>query len=465
VTANTAQLLEGDRARGIAGVVGALIFAAALLLPFTGLGGIAALGEMKGSASTYVLVLALPLYFAFCFRFSAVPQALLALIVLFWGWIAVSAVANFDLMSWAEHGGRSGREKFLTSILVLGFGTATSIMAAQMLASAGALNRLFLVPLAVGVMIAGALAVPELLSWTSAAGVKLYNATTGLFQTESEVSWRIPGRLSSVSFEAPDLSYYSAMVLPWLLLGYRLARIDRWKGGRLLFAVTLCTAIGLLILSNSRTGVLMAGVVVGCEFAYWVFLRNRVIPGALFAACFFVVTAIVIFYWLSAMSEAPPDDVSTMSRLGVALAQFSLGADHLLFGVGWGQYGFHADPYLPAWAWESFEIRWWFDQQVMTPPSFSVPGRLAAELGVIGFAVWYGFWLWIIARSAKAASLLPAQSVGIYVNGAILASAASLLVGGVSTDCFRRPETWLLIGIMVAHVRRNQRRPRRPEAG
>lgn len=435
-------------------VVGALTWVAVLLLPFTGLGGLGALGEMKGSASTYVLLLALPLFFGFRFRLAAMPPTLVLFLATFWSWIAVSAAGNLDAMSWAQHGDRSGYGKLFTSILVLGFGTAVSILAAQMLGTAAALNRLFLIPLALGVIVAGGFSVPELMSWATPSAVWLYNVTTGLFQTESEFSWRTMGRLSSVSFEAPDLSYYSAIALPWLALGYRLGRIDSKFYRQMLFAVAFVTTVCLLVLSNSRTGMVMGVAWLASEAVFWTVMRYRAVPPTLLTAAFFGGACIAVFLWLSAMREAPPDDISTISRLAIALAQFSLAADNPVFGVGWGQYGFHAVPYLPSWAWESFEIGWWFEQQLMMPPSFSVPGRLAAELGVLGFLIWYGFWGWGMTRSAAAAAALPARSAEIFIAAAILGNAWCIVLGGVSTDCFRRPETWLLMGITAAHVLR-----------
>lgn len=455
----TAESTASPAASNIGALVGVLIGLAVVMLPFTGIGGIEALGEMKGSASTYVLVLALPLFFAFRFRLFATPPALLLFLLVLWGWIAVSALANLGPMGWVEHGGRGGYSKFLTSILVLGFGAATSILAAQMLSSASTLNRWFLVPLALGVLVAGGFAVPELMSWASPAGQALYDVTTGLFQAETDFSWRLPGRLSSVSFEAPDLSYYSAIVLPWLALGYRLARTDGRGWGRLLFAFALVVGIGLLFLSNSRTGLVMGGTWLAAEAVYWTVMRYRIVPALLITAGFFSCAAVAVYFWLNAMREAPPDDISTMSRLAIALAQFSLAADNPVFGVGWGQYGFHAIQYLPSWAWESFEIQWWFEQQLMMPPSFSVPGRVAAELGVPGFLIWYGFWAWVTTRAAQAAGTLPARSADLFIAAAILGSAWSIVLGGVSNDCFRRPETWLLIGISAAHLMRVRSRP------
>lgn len=447
-------------ASGINAVVLALLWVAMLVLPFTGLGGIGALGELKGSASTYVLLAAIPVFFLFSFRPGAVPPGLGVFIGVLLGWIAISAVANLETMMWSEHSGRSGINKLITSLMVLGFGLAVSILGAQVLDSAERIYRYFLIPLAISVLIAGAFAVPELLSWISDAALPLYQATTGLFQTEAEGVWRGAGRLASVSFEAPDLSYYSAFVLPWLVLGWRLVRFHSpSRGGLVLFALAFVTALALLFLSNSRTGMVMLAGWVMAEIGYWTVMRYRLLPGVLVAAGFFGCAAIGVYMWLDAASQNPPYDVSTISRLATVLAQFGLAGEHPVFGVGWGQYGFQAMPHLPSWAWESFEIQWWFERETMVPPAFSVPGRLAAELGIPGFLIWYGFWAWAMARCASLASRLPARSAALYVNAAILGNVCSIVVGGVSSDCFRRPETWLVIGITAAFLAQHRRQP------
>ncbi len=438
---------------GIRSLVAGLLWFAILVLPFTGLGGIGAMGEMKGSASTYVLLLAMPLFFAACFRLDAVPKALWVFIPLLLTWIAISATANLGAIMWAEHGGRGGINKLITSLMVLGFGLSLTLLGAQFLDRPARLYRYFLVPLALSVLIAGLFAVPELLSWISDAALPLYKATTGLFQTEEEGVWRGVGRLASVSFEAPDLSYYSAFVLPWLVLGFRLARVQSSSRiGRLLFAIAFVTALALLVLSNSRTGMVMLAGWIAAELAYWTVMRHRMLPAPFIAAAFFAIAVIAVYFWLEAAAQAPPFDISTISRLSTVLAQFGLAADHPVFGVGWGQYGFQALPYLPSWAWESFEIIWWFERETMMPPAFSVPGRLAAEIGVPGLLIWYGFWAWVMTRSASLASRLPSGSAALYINAAIIGSTCCVVVGGVSSDCFRRPETWLVMGATAAFL-------------
>ena len=71
-----------------------------------------------------------------------------------------------------------------------------------------------------------------------------------------------------------------------------------------------------------------------------------------------------------------------------------------------------------------------------------------------GLVIWYGFWMMAIIRIARAAPRLPRNSPLNFLNAALLGSIFSLILGGMSNDPFRRPETWILIAITALHAGR-----------
>jgi O-antigen ligase len=278
---------------------------------------------------------------------------------------------------------------------------------------------------------------------------------------------RSPGRLISLAFEAPDMSYFTGFACPWLLLAYRLkvSASPAW-GVRAVAAVPLALCLIMLALTNSRTGVLMLAGLVAAESIFWFSLRFLRLRAVALVLMLVLLAVVAVIPWMLLRSGPPPtaDDVSTTSRLALLGAQVAMFVHNPFFGVGLGQFGFHAVPLLPAWAWDSYEIVDWFEKLGELPPSFNVFGRLGAELGLVGLAIWYGCWGWALARVVQAAPQLPARSPLLYLNAALFANAVSLTLGGIGNDAFRRPETWVVIAITVLHAGRTHERVERPAA-
>jgi O-antigen ligase len=443
-----------------------LMWLAVALLPVTGLPGLGALGELKGSASTYVLLLAIPVALATVpLAQIAVPRPLLVFLTCLMAWLAVTTAVNYDAIAVSWHHGRSGLSKLIASSIVLGFGLAVTALSLAVFRSAEDVERLFARPLCVAVLACAVFAVPELWSWVSPTGEAVYRLTTGLLHTGDETHWRVAGRLVSLAFEAPDLSYFCGFACPWLLLAWRLSarnQIDR--RGPLFAVLPLLLCIVIMALSASRTGVLMLAGLIGVELVYWIGLRRWRLPPLPVAGAIAVVLTIAITLWLTRdfhRLTADSADVSTVSRLALLLAQLAVFAENPVFGVGFGQFGFHVVPHLPSWAWESFEIRDWFEKIGELPPSFNVAARVGAELGAPGLVIWYGFWLWAMWRIARAAPHQRPGSMSLYLDVALLANAACLMLGGISSDAFRRPETWIVIAITALHAGRTDASPAR----
>jgi hypothetical protein len=442
------------RTAGVASRIAMLLYALAVVaLPITGLTGVEALGELKGVASVYILLLA-ALAFGVSTPLSAVevPRVIVTFFAILVAWIGLDAALNYELIATATLQDRSGGMKFATSAMVVAFGMMVTLLSAHLLRGPDGLRALFLRPLSIGVLICAVFAVPELLTWISPAGTPIYNATTALFHTLDSEQGRQIGRLTSIAFEAPDLAYYSSLTIPWLLLSLRLALLKPWQRGRALAVVTFLSGLALAVLSNSRTGFLMLAAIAGSEIAFWIGLRRLRLPATVFATLFAACLlgySVLVAQQLPAVgaSAAASEDVSTITRSALFSAQLSIFADHPALGVGLGQYGFYTPDVLPPWAWSSYEIERFFETRGELPPSFNVFGRIGSELGIPGLVIWFGFWVALVHRIASVAAFLPRHSFALHVNLAVLSSTVCFLVGGISTDAFRRPETWILVAI------------------
>jgi O-antigen ligase len=443
-------------------VLDRLIRLSVALLPVTGLAGIGVFGELKGSASVYVLVIAITVALVtLAPRDVALPRLLFYFVAVLLVWLVVTAAVNFEGIFTSDFHGRGGINKFITSSTVLVLGTAIAIVCVEPFRQVGDVERRFVNPLVVAVLACAVFAVPEILAWFSSAGELIYRISTGLFHTADNEEGRVAGRLISLAFEAPDLSYFCGFACPWMLMAYRLRTAQRRSPtAHVLGATPLLLGLILLLLSNSRTGLLMLAGLVFAEMIYWIGLRRLRLGAVALVAAIPVFVAVVLVPWfaLHAVDTAlDAGDVSTTSRLALFSAQTSIFANSPLFGVGFGQFGFHAGAVLPAWAWDSYEVVNWFELFDDLPPTFNAAGRLAAELGAPGLIVWYGFWFLATVRIVRAGSELPRGSSLNVLNAALLGSIFSLVLGGMSNDPFRRPETWMLVAITALHAGRTSK--------
>lgn len=435
-----------------------LIWFAVLLLPITGLSGIGAFGELKGSATVYVLTAAILVAITTQFSRIEIPRPLFIFATCLLIWLLVSAAVNFEGIMTSDFHGRGGFNKFATSSVVLIFGITTAIVCTASFKRASDVERLFVNPLVAALVACAIFAVPEILSWFSSAGELLYKISTGLLHTAEHEKGRVTGRLISLAFEAPDLSYFCGFACPWALFAYRVrARNRSLLNAPILAAMPLLLALGMLLLSNSRTGLLMFGGLIFAELVYWGLMRGMRLGVLALVAVIPVFAAVLLVPWFALNhvdATLAADDVSTTSRLALFSAQLSIFAHNPIFGVGFGQFGFHAYPVLPSWAWDSYEVINWFETFDDLPPTFNVAGRLGAELGAPGLLIWYGFWAVAIVRIAQGALRQRRDSSLNFLNVALLGSIFSLILGGMSNDPFRRPETWILMAIAALHAGR-----------
>jgi len=203
----------------------------------------------------------------------------------------------------------------------------------------------------------------------------------------------------------------------------------------------------------------MLGGLIFAELIYWIGLRalhlGRIVLLAIVPAV--AATALVPWFALGNIANAINDgDVSTISRLALFSAQLSIFKTIRYLALDSGNSA--STPVLFCrHGLESYEVVKWFETVGDLPPTFNVPGRLAAELAIPGLLIWFGFWFWAIVRITRSADQLPRRSSLNYLNAALLGSIISLLVGGTSNDAFRRPETWVLIAIVSLHAGRTEK--------
>ncbi len=442
---------------------------AILLLPFSGIAPLLPIGELKNEASAYVFLILLGLA---CFQSGKIvrqvrrlPMPFMFFFAAFMAVVALSAATNITSISDDVFRDRTAYEKFLTSTLTIMFGFLIAALTAYVASTNVATDLIR--PLFLSTAICAAVAALEMASWVSADFDRIIYEPLSAVVHSGSGFLNYPERLRSVSAEASFFAIFQSFALPWLIAGYRLGL--RPRSGYLLLIVA---AIAMLVLAQSRTGyILLAGVLL-----LELLVRRRSLSAARGpSARFFFVTPMIVVAVAAAIylltinfSEVFREvisgaNISNISRLASIQTALKIFFANPIFGVGLGQYAFHAAQVLPSWAYESYEIVNWFgDYGATWPPVYALHARLAAELGVLGLAAWYGFWIYVFVQVLK--TVWTGRRANPVLGVAILQCIAVVLLSGLAFDSFRSFPIWITLGaasVFLAHARSKAGIPQR----
>ena len=131
-----------------------------------------------------------------------------------------------------------------------------------------------------------------------------------------------------------------------------------------------------------------------------------------------------------------------------------MAVDNPVFGVGFGQYGFHMSAYVPDWALFSEDI-----QESMSPipgtawaPVYGIYVRIAAELGFVGLAMWIALWGSVVVACYRRYRNNTAAGSPDILGLALIISIVGVLITGFQTDSFRFFGYWISMGIAWAYI-------------
>jgi len=429
---------------------------AVILIPFNGVEGITGLGEIQHEASVYVF---LPALLLFICRYGLArhlpPAGLLGKVALcILGILAFSLVFNATTILDSHFRGRAGYAKALGAGLLVVYGFALAWM--SYVVAARNTHALVVKPLLLGVCLCAGYAVLELLFWFGLDG-GVYSQITHLVQP---FGWSDVGlRLRSVAFEPPAFANYAGFAWPWSYAAFAASKGKQ----KLAYGLLLGLLSLMLVLTGSRIGLLLLATNgLGWLALRYVYLRADggcskhagLVTGLVL--CVLLGGGLYLFSHGEALIEyvVLGDSVSNLSRLASNVAAYNMFLDHPLFGVGYGQYGFHVSAVMPEWGYKSWEIRNWLtDENAAWPPVFSVYARFAAEMGLSGLLLWVGVWGMLIRKVWRAALDYQHHQHRLPVFAyPLLLSGLCVLVSGISYDSLRTPMLWITLGLACAFV-------------
>ena len=449
-----------------------------VFIPFDAVGGVAALGELGNELSfpflgSAIALAALVGIAAGENRLSsslALKVGVGILTVIFLSW-AVN-MASIDTASIRE---RSGANKFATSLLVVIYGIGLAWLAEQF--EERDLRGLLTKCIVVSATIVTLYGLFELAGRQGPlSGVfhlvdgvvhhrqnDVINAWNGSINFKVLYGW--DPRLRSVSFEPPAFGNFCGLAWPWVWFAAVSAPPER----KLRYWGVLLAFTAIVIIGQSRTGMLILTVDIAVIAALRLLYapRRAVGESAVVLRALLPILGLVLLVGMAAYLATQTgaivsgviggDSVSNLSRLGFQVAAFHLFLAHPIFGIGLGQFGFYAAQYLPAWAFQSPEVAPMLTFPTAPWPTiYSLYGRLAAELGLIGLIGWIGLWLTLAWRLMIIARNRTASAMAVGVEYPLIASIFGVLTSGIASETFRTPMFWITLGCCCAWIRANR---------
>jgi len=368
---------------------------------------------------------------------------------------------------------RSGYNKFLTSLLVILYGIALAWLAEQV--DESDLRRWLVRPIVWSAVACSLYALFELVGRSGpleplfrpidnlihARQTDVINAWNGSINYKVLYGW--DPRLRSVSFEPPAFGNFCGFAWPWVWFAAVTAPPERKL--RTWGALLLFTTVTLV--ARSRTGKMMLAAEIGTLLLLsLLYLRPRTgsEAGAVLRAAVPLVGIIAAFalaaygihdYSLLVAGVVGGESVSDLSRLGFLVAALNIFATHPLFGVGLGQFGFHAAAYLPEWAYLSPEIPpMLYYPNGPWPVVYALYARIAAELGILGLLGWIGLWCTLAVRLMGRARDRVATGERWTMQHPMILTCVAVLISGIASDTFRTPMIWIGLGLACGALRR-----------
>lgn len=455
---------QGEVNRTGQSVMEFLLALALLALPFNGLPQLVPLfgGMTEGAFYVFAAGIAAWLAAALVGRRVWVPAGTVSIIMgAFLLWAVLSGLVNGSDIVAADFKGREGMEKYVNQLFVLGFGVLATLFVYNVYrARPGdffARVRRFLL---LSFLVAGAYSVVEIAFLLGSDAARGALESINVFIHGSPDMYY--GRLRSVSGEASWFAMYCSVVVAWVmsyafssrrgvmawvaLAGYLFLLVILSFSRLMYFTIALQAVLFFLLLagrpgvSAARLGLVVASIVgflaVGASLAGSEALANR--------------TLLEVF-----TSIASTDNSSNVIRFGSQTAALRMAAAHPLFGVGFGQYGFHMADYLPQWAWSNPEIQQYLSPYEGTPwpPVHGMYTRIAAEMGYGGLLLWLALWTAVFVDCFRRFLARSRASGEVDLPGVcVLVSIAGVVASGLNQDTFWFMGYWLVLGLALAYA-------------
>lgn len=457
-----------------------LFFIAIVLIPFDNLPYMKSiLGELGVRGPVYVfipIIIIVLLYFILkrqiYFKLSA-ERILLGLFII---WTGISAIVNINNILANSFKERSGIEKFILQIMVIGFMVAIMYVTEFIIN----LNKITLSQVRKYVLISffivGAYSILEILRIYNIINVDEILMNTSYYIQKLNRGVLYGDRIRSVTGEASFLGMYIAFAYPWIV-SYIFTEKKYTK--KVLYALLVIYMLLLVYLTKSRSAYAVVMGEMGLTlFGILLFDKKKVNKILVVVVTICCAVSISGFnrlndYIISLRQEENTEQIevvddgynidmsvgdvvqslnsktnhSNIARVGLQKSAVKMGISHPIFGVGLGQFGFYADEYIDESTRISNEIQNWMNPESVDywPPAFALIPRIIGEQGIVGVSLFIGFILVTIFKFVFKYMKEKENTLEIFMA----VSLVGVVVSTFNADTYALPHMWILFGIIT----------------
>lgn len=462
---NLIMNVEHDR---IMNTINKLFIMAIIVIPFNNLPYFKnILGEAAFQAPIYFFILIILLYFIKVLKEREIftfNSAAFKVLIIFYIWMFISIIINIKGIVNASFKGRSGIEKLIfqipiITVVFLGLYCIVMIMTKNNIDFKNIRKYIllsFIIPACYSI-----LEVITLLRIVDASTIIERISYLIHYYYRGEMYWR---GIRSVSGEASYFAMYVSFAIPWIL---SYVYTESGKKTKFKYLVIFTYIVSLIFLSKSRVGyiILVTQLVL---FVIGIFItkskKNIIITTVVVISIIGNLILIEnVFYKENAeintanslkvesvvQSISDNNNMSNVARFGMQITAANMALDNPVFGVGLGQFGFHAKDYITKNALRSSEVKFWLDEKEKSgwPPAFSIYARILAEQGLIGLFLWISLWAYVILSSF----IKYLRTKDIFLLTYII-STLGVLASGLNADTYLYFPYWICLGIFIVLV-------------
>ncbi|CUO42271.1 O-antigen ligase family protein [Clostridium disporicum] len=479
LTKDSNSIIDNPR---IAKLLIVLFLSSLFLIPFDDLPYITFLGGLGKRAAFYPFFAIIPIiaYISLIKRRIYISLTLEKyILIIFYIWICISTVVNFNNIMSSSYKGTSGISKSLIQIITLTF-VITSSYCIELIISTKKVSlytiRKFISLSLIPVTFVSLLEIFNMINLYDLSHILeiiTYTINTALR------GFVYGGRSRGVSAEASYLGMYCAFIFPWII-SYLYTEKTKFK--KVFFSFISLLILLIVIATKSRTATILILFelvsLFGLVLLFYSNIRIKFITTLiiiLFSLCLFTFPKLLGSIKTSLSNRDNPiitensqniasseydvgsivssvtdsNNLSNIARSTMQNAAFKIGIDNPIFGVGLGQFAFNFSPYIQEDSLRSNEVKIWLDNSISTwPPVHSLYHRLFAESGLVGLLLYVSF-VFIVCLKLLIKLIKSKKDI---LGMLLLISYSSIVIGSLTVDTLLIGQFWIMTPILILYT-------------
>ena len=449
-----------------------LLFASFVLLPIDNFPFFSFAGEIGKRLGLYPFIIIIPIILTLILikkEFLLNKDDVIAKIILvFYSWVWISIVINFNTILDNVFKGRTGIEKLVLQVLVLTFMVVLFYCVFYIIE----VNNLEFTDIRkfimVSFMLVGIYCIFELSTLLGISNFSKLIEIISYFVHNDNRGIVYQRGIRGLSGEASYFGMYISFILPWIF-SYLFTE------KKLKYVFIFIYMLVITFFTKSRFAIAIIYLQVFLYFILFVYnFKTNINKKKLIGV--FIATVIALGFGINSIYEkggydkygnsasgvsisqliesiTNPNNYSNIARIGLMKAGLRMGIDNSITGVGLGQYAFNANDYVDNHTLKSHEVQNWLDNNTEAwTPSFSLHIRILAEAGIIGFLIWFVLWAYTLFNLFKIWKSKDSDFYGLT----LIVSICGVLAAGFNADTYTFSPYWILLALSLKYLRDNK---------